>query len=96
VRWKKGGIELAEDYTYFYGEGNGDHQIGTDFFLHWRVISAVRSVEFISDRMSYVILRARWCSIIVLNVHAPCGYKSNDVKDSLCMELGHVFDQFPR
>jgi hypothetical protein len=41
-------------------------------------------VEFISDRMSYVILRGRWCNIIVLKVHAP------NVK------IRHVFYQFPR
>jgi hypothetical protein len=23
VRWEKGGTERAEDYTFFYGEGNG-------------------------------------------------------------------------
>jgi hypothetical protein len=33
VRWEKGGTERAEDYTFFYGEGNGDHQLGTGFFL---------------------------------------------------------------
>jgi hypothetical protein len=46
--------------------------------------------------MSYIILRGRWCNIIVLNVHAPCEDKSADVKDSFCEELGPVFDQFPR
>jgi hypothetical protein len=28
-------------------------------------------------------------------VHAPCEDKSDDVKDSFCEELGHVFGQFP-
>jgi hypothetical protein len=31
VRWEKGGTERAEDYTFFYGQGNGDHQLGTGF-----------------------------------------------------------------
>jgi hypothetical protein len=53
-------------------------------------------VEFISDRMSYIILIGRWCNIIVLNVHAPCEDKGDDVKDSFYEELGGVFDQFPR
>jgi exonuclease III len=26
VRWEKGGTERREDYTFFYGQGNGDHQ----------------------------------------------------------------------
>jgi hypothetical protein len=44
--------------------------------------------------MSYIILRGRWCNIIVLNVHAPCDYKSDDVKDSFYKELTvrRVFD----
>jgi hypothetical protein len=36
-----------------------------------KTISEVKRVEFVSDGMSYIILRDRWCHIIVLNVHAP-------------------------
>jgi hypothetical protein len=36
--------------------------------VHKRIISAVKKVEFVRDKMSYIILRGRWC---VLNVHAP-------------------------
>jgi exonuclease III len=63
VRWENGGTERAEDYTFFYGQGNGDHQLGTGFFVRKRMVSAVRRVGFISDRMSYIILRGRWCSV---------------------------------
>jgi hypothetical protein len=31
--------------------------------------------------MSYIILRGRWCNIIVLNVHAPTEDKTDDIKD---------------
>jgi exonuclease III len=57
VRWEKGGTERADDYTFFYGQGNGDYQLGTGFFVHKRIVSAVRRVEFISDRMTYIILK---------------------------------------
>jgi exonuclease III len=67
VRWEKGGTERTEGYMFSNGQGNGDHQLGTGFFVHKRIVSAVRRVEVVSDRMSYVILRGRWCNIIVLN-----------------------------
>jgi hypothetical protein len=46
--------------------------------------------------MSYIILRGRWCNIIVLNVYAPCEDKGDDEKDSFYEELGRVVYQFPR
>jgi hypothetical protein len=94
VGWEKGGTERAEDYTFLYGQGNGDHQLGTGFFVHKRIVSAVRSVEFVSDRMSYITLRGRWCNIIALNVHAPREDKGDYVKDSFYEELGLVFISF--
>jgi exonuclease III len=71
VRWGGGGTESAGEYTFFYGKWNENHELGTGFFVHRRIISAVKRLEFISDRMSYIILRGRWCDIIILNVHAP-------------------------
>jgi hypothetical protein len=50
--------------------------------VHTRIISAVKRVEFISDRISYIILRGHWCHIIVLNVHAPTEDKIDDMKAS--------------
>jgi hypothetical protein len=94
VRWEKGGTERAEDYTFFYGQGNGDHRLGTGFLVHKRIVSAFRRVEFISDRMSYITLRGRWCNIIVLNVHAPCEDKGDDAKESFYEELGRVLISF--
>jgi exonuclease III len=96
VRWDKGGTEWSEDYTFFYGAGNENHQLGTDLFVLKRIISAVRRVELVSDRMSYIILRTCWCNNIVVNVHAPCEDTRDDIKDSIYGEIGHVFDQFPR
>ena len=50
-------------------------------------MSAVKKVEFVSDRVSYIVLRVRWCNIIVLNVHVPNEEKSDDSKDSIYEEL---------
>jgi hypothetical protein len=68
----------------------------THFSVHKRIISPVKRVEFVSDRMAYIILRGRWCHIIVLNVHAPTEDKTDDVKDSFYEELERVFDKFPK
>jgi hypothetical protein len=63
--------------------------------VHKGIVSAVTRVEFVSDEMSYIILRGRWCRIIVLNVHAPTEDKTVDVKDSFYEVLERVFDKFP-
>jgi exonuclease III len=64
--------------------------------VHKRITSAVKRVEFVSDRMSYVILRGCWCHILVVNVHAPTEDKTDDVKNSFCEELERVFDKFTK
>jgi hypothetical protein len=60
------------------------------------MISAVKRVEFVSDRMSYIIVRGRWCHVIVLKGHAPIEDKTGDMKDSFYKELERVFDKFPK
>jgi len=57
-------------------------------------VSAVKKVEFVSDRVSYIVLRGHWCNIIVLNVHAPSEEKSDDSQDSFYEEQEQVFDHF--
>jgi hypothetical protein len=80
----------------FVQKENENHELGTGFFVHKRIISAVRRTEFDSDRTSYVMLRGTWCHIIVVNVHAPIEDKTDDVKDSFYEESQGVFDKFPK
>ena len=67
-----------------------------DSFVHHRIVSAVKRLDFVSDWMLYIVLRGRWCNIIVLNVHAPSEEKSDDSKDSFYDKLEQVFDHFPK
>ena len=70
--------------------------VGNRIFVYHRVVSAVKRVEFVSDRMSYIDLRGRWCDIIVLNVRAPSEEKIDGSKDSFYEELEHIFYNFPK
>jgi len=56
----------------------------------------VKRVEFVSDRLSSIVLRGRWRNIIVVNVHAPSEKKSDESKDSFYQELEQVFHHFPK
>jgi hypothetical protein len=59
-------------------------------------IVASKRVEFVSDRMPYIILRGRWCHIIVLNVQASTWDKTHYMKDSSYEELEQVLNKFPK
>jgi hypothetical protein len=51
VKWDKGGTLRTGDYNFFYGNkiqsSTGDRK-----FLHHRILSAVKTVGFVSGRMS--------------------------------------------
>ena len=44
VRWDRGGIVREGDYDFFYGKGKDKHQLGTGFFVHRSIVSAVKGV----------------------------------------------------
>jgi hypothetical protein len=56
VRCDKGGKVRARYCILFYEEGNENHQLVTEFFTH-KKISTITRVEFLSDRLSYTVLR---------------------------------------
>ncbi|PNF33543.1 hypothetical protein B7P43_G17402 [Cryptotermes secundus] len=45
------------------------------------MVSAVKRVEFVSDRISYKMLKGRFVDVIGMNVHAPTEYKIDDMKN---------------
>jgi hypothetical protein len=60
VRWEGSGTEPAGNILFFYGKGNENHELDTGLFVHKRIISAVKRVEFASHRMMCLVLRGCW------------------------------------
>jgi hypothetical protein len=56
VRWDGGVPNVRENTPFSYRKGNENHELGTGFFMHKSIVSPVKRVEFVSDRMSYIIL----------------------------------------
>jgi hypothetical protein len=92
-----GGTVRAGDYIFSVVKETKIINWEKNFFVHHRMVSAVKRVEFVSDRTSYLVLRGRWCNTIVLNVHTPSEEKSDDSKDSFDEEVEQVFFyRFPK
>jgi hypothetical protein len=56
VRWGKAGTVRARDYFYCCENETNVFNWEEDFLTH-RIVSAVKIVEFNSDRVSYIVLR---------------------------------------
>jgi hypothetical protein len=45
VRWDRGGTEPAGGYTCLCGKRNDNHELGTGFFVHKRIMSAIKETS---------------------------------------------------
>jgi hypothetical protein len=87
VRWEVIVTLKLDKYTLLYGEGNANHRLGTGCFVHIRISSAFKKVEFTSDSVSSLTIKGRWCDTVV-NVRAPS-------EDSFYKEIERLLHQFP-
>ena len=72
---------------FFIEKGNENHKLGTGLFVRHIILSAVKRVEFVSDRMSYLVLRGCWRNFILLNAHESTEEKNDNLQDSFYEEL---------
>jgi len=94
---KLGGIKRTrqeQGIIFFLWKRKRKSSIGNRIFVRHRIGSAVKRAEFVSDRMSYIVLRGSWHNIIVSNVHSSSEENSDDSKDSFYEELEQVFEFF--
>jgi hypothetical protein len=95
VGWDKENTVRAGDYISSV-QRKLKSSTGNRFVIQNRIISIVKRAEFVSDRMSYEVLRGRRCNINVLNVHETSEEKSVDSKGSLYEKLRTDFNHFPK
>ena len=50
---------------------------------------------FISDHVSCISLKVRWCDINIVNLHTPSEDKDDDIKVSFYKDIERIFDQLP-
>ena len=95
ARYKLGLVDVTgKAHIFFYGKGNENHQLGTGFL--YTKVSGVKTVQFVGDTMSYIVLKGHWCNTIDFNLHAPSEEKHDHSKDRFYEELEQAFDHFPK
>jgi len=68
-----------------------NRQLRTGIFVHHRIVTGVKRVEFVSGKVSCIVLRGRWWNIIELKVNVPSEEESDDANGSFYEELEQGF-----
>ena len=67
VRWPGEGSQESGSFALSYG-GAERPEFGTGFLVRRRILSAIREVQFVSDRISYLILKGKRHDFVIVNV----------------------------
>ncbi|XP_018339777.1 PREDICTED: craniofacial development protein 2-like [Trachymyrmex septentrionalis] len=94
TRWAGEGSLNAGSYTLHYG-GSEIHSLGIGFMINRKILSAVKDIKFINERLGLLVVQGRWYKIAIINVHAPTEDKDGEIKDGFYEELEHLVDQLP-
>ncbi|PSN38555.1 hypothetical protein C0J52_14819 [Blattella germanica] len=95
VRWPGEGSQESGKFTLYYG-GATKPEFGTGFLVRRSILSAIRDIKFVSDRISYIILKGKRHDFIIVNVYGPTEASDDTIKDEFYEELESVFDRLSR
>uniref|UniRef100_A0A8D8Q0R7 Craniofacial development protein 2 n=1 Tax=Cacopsylla melanoneura TaxID=428564 RepID=A0A8D8Q0R7_9HEMI len=93
TRWAGNGDVNKNGYKFIYG-GTDKHELGTGFLIKTNFENEIKDVKFITNRISYIILKGKYKSICLLNAHAPTEDKDQDTKAEFYETLDSVMDSF--
>ncbi|XP_033231545.1 craniofacial development protein 2-like, partial [Belonocnema kinseyi] len=97
TRWPNEGILSKNNYAMFYGGGKGG-ALGSGFLINKRILQAVTDVQFVSDRLSYIILKNSTYKQAIINVHCPTETTDkneiDNIKDLYYETVEQVYDRF--
>jgi hypothetical protein len=62
ISWYSVGTVRGGDYNFLYGKGNENCLLETGFFVHHRMLSAIKRVQFVSNKMLYIL----FCEVVVV------------------------------
>ncbi|PSN37502.1 hypothetical protein C0J52_26535 [Blattella germanica] len=95
VRWPGEGSQESGKFTLYYG-GATKPEFGTGILVRRSILSAIRDIKFVSDRISYIILKGKRHDFIIVNVYGPTETSDDTIKDEIYEELKSVFDRLSR
>ncbi|EFN64073.1 Craniofacial development protein 2, partial [Camponotus floridanus] len=94
TRWTGEGSLNVGSYAFHYG-GSEIHSFGVGFMINKKILSAVKNVKFINERLGLLVVQGRWYKIAIINGHAPTEDKDDEIKDGFYEELERLVDQLP-